>query len=282
MFKLLILVTIYFLKPHEVKSVSFECNFGYIDLPDSTSTESYYYCETINAWDFDKSKVKVINGTHVKGRKNNDVRVMYIYGIEKLDSFPEKITNFFPNLIGLTFSFENSPETKIRAITSSDLKDYPDLLHFGLFDTPFTSLPADLFKHNRKLTSVIIKNLKNLHHIGANLLGNLSRLNLAVFEQNRCIDEIAEGLDEVQELNRRLHILCPSSITTTTQNPPVIDSCPSACSNEIQNLEGIVEAQGKLIIEQKQSFDDLKNLVKNNTERIMELEMRVRECSVRP
>jgi hypothetical protein len=192
-----------FLLYGESQSVSFECAFYQWTWDD---VGSVYNCQTKKSWNLDEPNIQSINGTHLDEKNNTDVQeIIFRDGQEEMTIFPENLHEFFPNLIVIQLSSSN-----IQEISSGDLRHFPELKKFYIFDSAITSVPSDLFTYNPKLTQLYIWGSKNLHHVGENLLGNLKNLEFASFLENSCINEQATKLENILELNERLMIHCPS------------------------------------------------------------------------
>lgn len=246
--------------------LSFECEFSEIITWGITGNK--YTCIPLNVWGFDESEITFINGTHQADKKDKDVKGLLIPNfVEKLEKFPRNIHEFFPKLEAVQVESNN-----ISEITSADLQNYDKLENFGLLSSQITSLPGDLFNFNSKLIKVAIFANHLLSHVGENILGNLKHLKGANFLQNKCINSLATTPESIQTLKEELVTKCPPLTTTTSQPPtttqPDNDQCPLACSNEMEKLQ--------------QTIESLEDLVHQNTEKILELEKRILEITVRP
>lgn len=160
---------------------------------------------------------------HIFGRVWADVRYIRIVGIQNAPSLlgmPQNITTRFP---GVTM-FHIEYQTSLRALTSNDLAQFPNLEVFESSWNGITSLPSDLFKNNPRLKEVefwgsvqLPTEFNSLYQIGENLLGGLPDLSKASFLRHKCINEGALNRTEVVALNTRLHVLCP--VTETSSSP---------------------------------------------------------------
>lgn len=146
-----------------------------------------------------------VRGNHLTGKSNLDVEFLDI-GQQDLAYIPKGIEKFFKNLIGIRYKHSN-----LATISSDDLKPFPQLLFFGMYDTKLVSLDGNLFQNNLNLQVVSIFANK-IEHIGPNLLGGLSQLKDVSFTSNVCINNYAYSMEAIKELNEQLPILCPPKI----------------------------------------------------------------------
>lgn len=183
---------------------------------------SIYACHSIEFSDFNIKRLHFVNPQHtVIGKTNADVQLLLMTnGAQNLTMFPEGISTFFPNVTLFYLGF-----TSITNITSEDLRQFPHLELFSSNMNPLTSLPGDLFKHNKYIRTIEFMGYasrskdRTLNEIGLNLLGNLTNLKYATFWNHYCISEVAVGRDQLIDLNNRLHIMCSHSNTPSPYNP---------------------------------------------------------------
>lgn len=185
---------------------------------------SVYACHSIEFSDFNIKRLHFVNPQHtVIGKTNADVQLLLLTkGTNNITMFPEGISTFFPNVTLFYLGFSS-----IANITSEDLRQFPDLELFSSNMNPLTSLPGDLFKHNKHIRTIEFLGYasrskdKTLNEIGQNLLGNLTNLKYATFWNHYCISEVAVGRDQLIDLNNRLHIMCSHSNNTPAPFNPV-------------------------------------------------------------
>lgn len=211
-------------------SVKIECKF---------TTIIQYTCQTVKITSVEERKLE-IEGLHEIGKTNDDVAAFsFMNGAQDLTFIPENINEIFPNLLTL-----HIVGTKISQISSDDLKDLSSLQAFHAMTVPIMSLPGDLFFYNRNLRDVRFYGSDqrvNLHQIGENLLGELTKLENAEFRFNFCINRVADNQADIKALNAELHVLCPPPETTTYDyyipTSTELYYCPSACSQRFDDLE---------------------------------------------
>lgn len=144
--------------------------------------------------------VLAVSGNHISGKTNADVHHLWIDDQLDLSLIPEGVASIFPNL--KSFAWYGA----IRKISADDI-NFPDLLAISICKTRLETLDGDLFKHNPKLEIIgVIEN--PIKHIGIGLLDNLHKLSLADFEDNLCIDMIAETPSAIDELKLKIKDQC--------------------------------------------------------------------------
>lgn len=179
----------------------------------------------------DDSSLIQVTGAHLGENNNTDVEVLGVVDIDILRRIPRNIEMFFDNLIIMHW------ETKaLEFINADDLKPFPNLKVFAIFDSMILSLDGDLFKHTPKL-QIIFFTFNRIQHVGHDLLTDLNDLTEAYFESNPCISESAQTLEAVQQLNIQLPISCPQ-----IPEPRV---CAAGCLELIESLQRTVAEQSE-------------------------------------
>jgi hypothetical protein len=119
---------------------------------------------------------------------------------------PKNFNNFFPNIE--TIQLFNS---KIKVIDKDDLQQFPKLKSLFVGLNQLESLKSDLFEYNPNL--LIIKfNYNSLRSIGSDLLKPLTKLFMADFSNNPCIDtNVTNNKTGIEELKKELAEKCPPS-----------------------------------------------------------------------
>lgn len=174
---------------------------------------SVYSCEASVNYRSNPSRVDKISGSHLQGKKNDDVKSFYIISFYySLDIIPKGIENFFPNLE--VFQWYGGT---IPAIDLSFFEPLPNLLHIDFMNNKIVKLDGNLFQFTRKLREINFSgNL--LEQVGYDLLTGLNNLSRVYFENDLCIDTYANTPDQIEDLNLQLPILCPHSAPTPTQS----------------------------------------------------------------
>lgn len=189
-------------------AVVIRCDFGFDHFP----IVGYQY-GCYNATVTDKSSpsyVSNIYGRHQvvtiedepKNLTASDVRVFQLSHMTRLESLPEGIVSFFPNLVGFRWEDDN-----LTQISANDLIPFPDLQVLSLWNNKLRSLHADLFKHTQKL--IYINFSKNpIEEVGYGILDDINVLE-AYFQLSNCIDFIARGANAMFQMKVLLHVKCP-------------------------------------------------------------------------
>lgn len=226
----------------------------------------------------DPTTVRNINGTHLAGRSNEDVRGFSVFLHDILTTIPTGIEKFFANLE--LFAWDNG---NISTIDSSTFKPFPSLLFISLGNNKLISLDGDLLQHSRKLREIEFHgNL--LEHVGHDLLTGLTDLTYADFESNPCINIRANTPEAIQELNRQLPIKCPlnpiiecpttcmideimdriaelerADPQTTTISAPDPNECPSGCASnvEVRGMERQIRDEMKSMVKEVQELKEM-------------------------
>jgi hypothetical protein len=140
------------------------------------------------------------------GKSNRDVAQMVIThpNCRELTFVPQRINDFFPNLIGLSFS-----ECGIAKLTGTELKDLSNLQSIMYLRGSLEKLPGKLFKPNPKLKQMLFHN-NRISKVSWNLLNHLRDLITVNFFNNVCIQEaVNNNRTGVLQMVQNLRIRCP-------------------------------------------------------------------------
>jgi hypothetical protein len=225
----------------EIQNLSFECTYKMLSYK-IYKLGQLYTCEVNKTFETSDPKIRYINGTHLEESYNNSKvqSVRLIKGFEEIKKFPEDLHVYFPNLLAIQIW-----NAKVKEISSADLQHFLNLKLFEFSGSHITSIPSDLFISNKELTLIWLHLSKNLQEIGRNLLGNLYKLEKVSFSSSNCINSTAEGIENVRELNKKLHILCPDEI--------------EKLGKTVRKLQNELEVMEKTIDDQKKTIRDLQN-----------------------
>lgn len=181
--------------------------------------------------DTGKEQLESIQGKHMENRSDADVTYLQIQlasnmqTSQNLTFVPKAIAKVLPNLV-LFMIYARAQE-----ITAQSLNGLDKLEQF-YSTNPFKHLPGDLFKGTPNLKQINIMSTnymeEGLESIGANLLGNLTKLQYAMF-YGKCIMESTMSRLQILNLNQFLHVLCPSG--------EKIDSCPVGCTDNLTAIQ---------------------------------------------
>lgn len=207
---MVLFVWIFLLK--SAASLSLTCEFTFESWP----IEPLYTCKTSSLTYDGSSKLNFVTGSHLnESYSNDDVQGLWLLrGVERLLFMPDDFNNYFQHIRAIKFD-----NTMIETISSSDLQQFPELRIFMSSYNPITTLPGDLFQFNPLLRQFYMFGLAdpemNIRYIGENLFTNLAELETVRFYGHSCIEnEYASTKSEVEELIKKLHIMCPGEATT--------------------------------------------------------------------
>lgn len=116
--------------------------------------------------------------------------------------FPSELNKFFPNLEVIKIW-----DSKLKFIDNFDMRWLSKLRILNLEDNQIEVLQPELFNHNAQLTELHLKKNK-LKFIGARILVPLTRLEIANFMENICVDSSAESPTALDALRRHLDDNC--------------------------------------------------------------------------
>lgn len=181
--------------------------------------------------DTGKEQLESLQGEHKENRSESEVTYLTIQiasnmqAGQNLTFVPKAIAKVLPNLVNLMIY------ARAYEITAESLNGLNKLEYF-YSTNPFKHLPGDLFKGtpNLKQLNIMSTNymVEGLESIGANLLGNLTKLQYTMF-YGKCIMESTMSRLQILNLNQFLHVLCPSD--------EKIDSCPVGCADTLTAIQ---------------------------------------------
>lgn len=116
--------------------------------------------------------------------------------------FPANLHSKFPNLEALKFW-----SSKVKFVDTFDLRGLTKLRFLSLDDNEIEVLQTDLFLYNSQLEEVHLKNNK-LKYIAIRILTPLTRLKVANFRNNVCVDDEAASLTSLEAFKRKLDAQC--------------------------------------------------------------------------
>lgn len=244
------------------KGFEFKCNFGYVEW--ALVIGRAYACTSVQVTNNNNStSLESVEGNHLDGNSNSDVKVLQVYGRTTIQKLPTNIERFFPHLEALSWLVAG-----LLTITADDLRPFPQMKYLDLQQNRFVSLDSDVFQHSPKLAHVELRDNK-ITNVGLDLLANLNELVRFSFYTNPCISFNAATPEEIQELKQKLVTQCPP-LTLTTISTTTEETCDVRCTvnDEIDDLMRVID-------EQKQSIVQLQD-------RTTELEKQMREMMSRP
>lgn len=199
-----------------------------------------YFCwNPILTSDGNLTDVLSVTGEHLSDMSNADVKAFYVedYSLH-LDRIPRKLEEYFPSLIAFLWV-----HGRLSTISVDDLKPFPELQLFSVFNNRLTSLDDNLFLHNPMLVRISFRQ-NALEFVGEKLLAGLDHLTSADFQGNICTDMQATTRVTVEELVRYFIYNCPLVVTTTETSTTTTQSaqCSTAC---VELIEALKEENGK-------------------------------------
>lgn len=97
--------------------------------------------------------VDAVNGTHLIGKSNDDVKVIAIGSSPNMIFLPKGIEKFFPNLEGIVVAFSG-----LSQITENDLKPFQHLKVLHLVNNRIKVFDTKQFEFNPDLKHIFIQN----------------------------------------------------------------------------------------------------------------------------
>lgn len=155
-------------------------------------------------------------GKHEGSKSNDDVAVVSVKNIN-CDRLPSGLEKYFRNLQGI-FAFSSQKKELLR----DDLERFPKLKYLDISMNYIQKLPSDVFEGNPQIEWIDISD-NRLKLVGLDVLNGLRKLHYANFQQNLCIDELANDRTDLERtLKKRLVLMCQpvgGQYTGTTESP---------------------------------------------------------------
>lgn len=199
-----------------------KCDYSNITITQERPERRYITCETISLEQLNDFVLYNVE-TNLSSLNFSifDIEALIVKdGAENLSYVPPNVYFFFPNLRLL--HIEN---TKLEHVTPANLKQFPKLQTFVSIGNSITILPANLFSDNPEMIEFVVVGSDNysrdnsLHTIEENLLINATKMEVVIFRNNFCVNEIALNRTQVVELSERLHFYCSGGFSTSTPTP---------------------------------------------------------------
>jgi hypothetical protein len=185
-------------------SNAIQLNCNYIDHSWPTSGTIYTCFATVgDTGNRNRSAVTGVSQNHLSGRTNVHVQGIALND-NNLHAMPSNIETFFGNLRAMQII------TKLKALTSDDLKPFPRLEVVGFQSNELETIDGDLFQHTPLLLLVNL-NDNSLTNIGSDIFTPVPLLKIVHFSRNLCTQDIANSTSEVLTLSLKLRYQCPPS-----------------------------------------------------------------------
>lgn len=182
-------------------AVVIDCNFEFLE---AKLVESIYICETRGNPSIASPGTVITNvtGNHNSTMTNNNVTGFSSTQGTQFINFVPSFSTIFPDIILIVIL--NAP---IKEIHQSDLKEYSKLKTLFLGNNKITYLEADLFKFNLELHQIDLS-LNKIKQVHFKAFAHLNKLDFLDISDNKCINEIAEGISQVLKLIEKIKQKC--------------------------------------------------------------------------
>ena len=184
-------------------SISINCNFRTIFL----TMGSGYGCDG-KATNDGSSQISTINGNHQTGKSNNDTEVFRIWNDCTLELIPQKIGEFFPNLIAIWFN-----DCKFKEVEADDFVNMTNLVELDLAYNQLEFVHEKAFGNLKNLQILYLSN-NRIIYVGPNVLQTLPNLVYVTFESNFCISANSFNFEDSDMRNFIIDVAiqCPLTI----------------------------------------------------------------------
>jgi hypothetical protein len=182
-------------------ALQLNCNYKDQNWP---ITGTIYTCFATVENSGNGSAVTGVSQNHLPGRTNAHVQGITL-NKNNFTFLPSNIEKFFGNLRVIQMIF-----TKLRALTSDNLKPFPRLEAIGFYDNQIEIMDGDLFQHTPLLQHICFHN-NLLTNIGPNIFRPVPLLKDMFLSGNLCTQEMAHSTTEVIAMSRKLRYQCPPS-----------------------------------------------------------------------
>lgn len=194
--------------------------------------EKIYQCKVKNDPNITSPEnvlVTSINGTHKRGKSNDDVLGFWIHN-KTVNFFPRGIEKFFKNLQLIAIQ-----SSRLKTISSTDLQPFPNLLNLDLGANEIYSLSEEVFKFNTKVRALYL-HTNQITEVYPEVFDNLKQLIYLYLKPNKCINlDAHNSTTDIQNVILEVKILCTKQPTTTTEVPESLE-CSVNCSSNISEL----------------------------------------------
>lgn len=273
-------LAVFLILHHATEAVILQCEFSRVNW---YRDQTRYTC-TAKSITFDGSNnVTAISGNHLPGMHDGLVEGISAYNLQPVSSIPKNLESFFPHLAVLQWYHGG-----IKTISSQDLRPFPNLRILYLGDNEITTLDGDLLQYSRNILAVHFINNK-IEHVGRDLFIGLSSNILFIdFRNNPCINLVAEGPEQIQEMIELLPNHCepldPETSTTTMSTTTDANQCFARCSvdEEIDELKLRANDRDEIIENQNRKLSQITQKIAKFEARFEELEEQLRELKSLP
>jgi len=205
-----------------------------------------------------------VMGNHLNDYSNNQVEGLWIYN-QEISSLPTGIAEIFSNL-----KFLQVDNSQLKTISKEDLSPFPNLRHIDFYNNQLEVLDGDLLVGNLNLEYIDFGDNK-IKNVGSGLLDPLTKLTIAFFENNICINQDASSASEIVTLKKNLTTQC---LPLETENliKSLVDNATKPLKQNISQLQALSEALENKSALKDQKILALESTLKLNVEATKELE----------
>lgn len=172
-----------------ITAIPFQCIY---DKTEWVGLGLQYQCKVGNiSVESPEVSIDAVNGTHLPGKSNDDVKVIALYLSPNMIFLPKDLEKFFPNIEGIVVAFSGLSE-----ITENDLKPFQYLKVLHLLNNRIKVFDAKNFKFNPDLKHIFIQN-DTLQSISANIIDPGTEISEGKSRENIC--NKVYGLDQKSE-----------------------------------------------------------------------------------
>jgi hypothetical protein len=247
---MIVILIVLFVVISSSNAVLLDCNYYY---PNWVVLGEQYSCQARLVRFGDDRQVVGVSKNHLAGKNDDDVRGIVINN-QEMNFLPKGIELFFKNIRAI-----HTPYSKLKAITSDDLKGFPELEVASFPVNQVQFLDGDLFIHNPKLQYFDFDN-NQITNIGPDFFKPLKFLQFAKLENNLCINSMSENnVTEIQKISRDISFKCPPTVEMSQRIILNGFEFKLAVKSEVAN--GIVPVDEKLDRIQKQ-IEELEKLIR--------------------
>lgn len=180
-----------------LQAISVECDFlslhGWKTI---APADDPYGCILRKVEITSKTEVTSITGSHSSGYSNSHVKGLSIYG-KVCSVIPSGFEKFFSGIVVMALT-----ETSMKTVSSEDLKQFPSLVEFWLYNQLVEYIEPQLFRHNPNLKYIGLYYNK-IKYIGSNFFNELPKLTLCDLSGNQCgITGTARNANELKKIRQ--------------------------------------------------------------------------------
>ncbi|CAG9810312.1 unnamed protein product [Chironomus riparius] len=148
-----------------------------------------------------------ISGTHATSKTNAHVHGFYAKS-KTINYFPHILSKKYQNLKMITFQ-----DCKMKEVHQSDLKPFPNLVHFNVKLNEIEVIEQGLFDFNLNLEYISFSQ-NNIVHIDSNVFDSLSKLRWFFMDPDSCLtnsNSVSDSIEQVVEVIKIVKSNCTNS-----------------------------------------------------------------------